>query len=154
MSEYFTLHQAQFDECDIGIKNLFNLKKDGFVYIESTDTDFKRNFKNTNQIEIDTKPHYEAKIFVKFNTPVDAYTCVKDFVMEELNLDFVEGEHSLFNEKNKSVAFKIFYQKNEMQDLTFRGLIYVTTSNIKPKCYVAFNLAVENEYDKELYGSY
>ena len=154
MSEFVTLHQVQFDEHEIGIKHLFNLKKEGFLYIESTETNFKRNFKNTNQIELDKKPHYDAKIFVKFNAPIDAYICVRDYVMEELDVNFVEGEHSLFNEKNKSVAFKIFYQKNEMQELEFRGLVYVTTSNIKPKCFVAFSDEVEKEYDKELYGSY
>jgi len=154
MSEYITLHQAQFDEHDIGIKCLFNLKKEGFVFIESTDTDFKRNFKNSNQIQIDKKPHHDAQIFVKFNTPHDAYTCVKDYVMEELNVNFTYGENSLYNEKNKSVAFKIFYQKNEMQDLIFCGLIYATTSNIKPKCYIALSDDLEEEYDKELYSSY
>lgn len=153
MKDYFILHEASLFKEDSGIKHLFALNQSFAVAIEQVETDFERSKKNSKQILVDTWCNENSPVFVKFKTSQDAFEQTKMFIMDELDLELTEGEHALFKE-SKEIAFKVFYQTKPDAEFMFRGLIFVTTANLKPKVYVALEHKLEKEYDKEIYNKY
>jgi len=154
MKDYFILHEVSLFKEDSGIKHLFGLNQNFAVAIEQIETEFERSKKNSRQVLVDTQCNSFAEMFVKFKTPLDAFEQTQMFIVEELDLELVEGEHSLFKEKNKEIAFKVYSQNKPDAGFDFRGLIFATTANIKPKIYVALESRIERDYDKEIYNKY
>ena len=156
MSTYLTLHQVKLEKEDCGTQILFALNSNLHIGLQQLITPPVRNPRNPNQIEIAEKVEILPSEYSQFNTPQDAYEAIVHFLSEEFQIAFDEDVYFKKDEleqkiKNKSLYFYIFEHNETAEQPKLRGVLYVTTSSLKPSVWVAFNKNLELEYDTKIY---
>jgi hypothetical protein len=135
---------------------LFALNSNLHIGLQQLITPPVRNPRNPNQIEIAEKVEILPSEYSQFNTPQDAYEAIVHFLSEEFQIAFDEDVYFKKDEleqktKNKSLYFYIFEHNETAEQPKLRGVLYVTTSSLKPSVWVAFNKNLELEYDTKIY---
>ena len=156
MSIYLTFHQANLNKQDVAIQVLFDFKnniKIGLEQIQATPT---RNPRNPNQIEVAEKVEISPHEYNKFENAQDAYEAAVHFLSEEFKITFDDSIYIVKDEyenvsKSKNIYFYVFEHLESGEAPKLRGVIYVTTSTLRPSVFVAFSPTLEFEYDRRVY---
>ena len=156
MSIYLTFHQAKLNKEDAATQILFGLKNNMHVGLQQLISAPVRNPRNPNQLEVAEKVEILPSEYNRFETPDEAYEAVVHFLSEEFKITFDEEvcfakEDLEQSKKNKSLYFYLFEHFDTEEYPKLRGVLYVTTSTIKPSIWIALCKSLELEYDRKIY---
>ena len=156
MSIYLTLHHVKLNVDDAGIQTLFSLNSKMNIGLQQLISPPVRNPKNPNQIEIADIVEVLPSEYSHFHTPQDAYEAIVHYLTEEFQINFDENVYFIKDNfesksKNKSLYFYVFEHLVDVERPKLRGVLYVTTTSIKPSVWIALNKSLELEYDSKIY---
>lgn len=156
MSIYLTFHQAKLNQDDIAMQILFGLKGNMHIGLQQLISPPVRNPRNPNQIEVAEKVEILPSEYNRFEKPEEVYEAVVHFLSEELKISFDENVYLVKDEsektnKDKSLYFYVFEHFDTDEPPKLRGVLYVTTTSLKPSVWVAFSKSLEFEYDSKIY---
>lgn len=156
MSIYLTLHHAKLNKDNTAVQTLFALNSNIHVGLQQLISPPVRNPRNPNQIEVADKVEILPSEYSQFHTPQDAYEAIVHFLSEEFQITFDENIYFIKDEsehisKNKSLYFYVFEHLETTESPKLRGVLYVTTTSLKPTVWVALNKSLELEYDTKIY---
>lgn len=135
---------------------LFALNQDIHIGLQQLISPPARNPRNPNQIEVADKVEVLPSEYNRFATAPEAYEAVVHFLSEEFKITFDENIYFVKDEgettnKDKSLYFYIFEHFDTGEHPKLRGVLYVTTTSLKPSVWVAFSKSLEFEYDSKIY---